>query len=94
MFVATALAGRTVARWLERTRIALSPPSIQLQLEGSVDLERRDVAGVGGAGGADPLCGAGLVDAEALGEDRCREPAGEGRRPRFARIVRWRTSAR
>jgi hypothetical protein len=24
------------------------------------------------------LRGAGLVDAEALGEDRCREPAGEG----------------
>ena len=37
-----------------------------------------DVAAVGGAGGADPLRGAGLVDAEALGEDRCGEPAGEG----------------
>jgi hypothetical protein len=37
-----------------------------------------DGAAVGGAGGADPLRGAGLVDAEALGEDRCREPAGEG----------------
>jgi hypothetical protein len=29
-----------------------------------------DLAGVGGAGGADPLRGAGLLDAEALGEDR------------------------
>jgi hypothetical protein len=33
---------------------------------------------MGGAGGADPLRGAGLVDVEALGEDRCGEPAGEG----------------
>jgi hypothetical protein len=37
-----------------------------------------DVAAVCGAGRACPLCGAGLVDAEALGEDRCRESTGEG----------------
>lgn len=42
MFVASAPAGRTVARWLERERIALSPLSIELQLHGSVGVERRD----------------------------------------------------
>ena len=36
-----------------------------------------NIRGVGPAGGADPLRGAGLVDAEALGEDRRREPTGE-----------------
>jgi hypothetical protein len=42
------------------------------------DSTELDVAAVGGTGGADPLRGAGLVDAEALGEDWCRESAGEG----------------
>jgi hypothetical protein len=42
VFVASAPAGRTVAMWLARERIALPSPSIKLQLEGSVGVERRD----------------------------------------------------
>ena len=52
-----------------------------IHLQNVADVTREtdlDVAAVGGACSADPLRGAGLVDAEALGEDRCREPAGEG----------------
>ncbi len=42
VFLAAAPAGRTVARWLERGRIALPGLSVKLQLDGSVDVERRD----------------------------------------------------
>lgn len=42
VFLAFAPAGRTVARWLERERIAVPSLSIKLQLEGSVGVERRD----------------------------------------------------
>jgi len=38
----------------------------------------RFVEGAAVARGADPLRGAGLVDAEALGKNRCGESAGEG----------------
>jgi hypothetical protein len=55
------------------------PQTIRLRdvadVTGSTEL---GVAAVGGAGGTRRLCGAGLVDSEALGEDRCRESAGEG----------------
>lgn len=39
--LAAAPAGKTVARWLERERIALPSLSIKLQLDGSVGVERR-----------------------------------------------------
>jgi len=42
VLVASAPAGRTVARWLERGRVALSPLSIDLQLQGTVSVERQD----------------------------------------------------
>ncbi|MFZ1925228.1 MAG: ATP-binding protein, partial [Solirubrobacteraceae bacterium] len=41
VFVASAPAGRTVAKWLARERIALPSPSIKLQLDGSVGVDRR-----------------------------------------------------
>ena len=43
-----------------------------------------DVVGVGGAGGADPLGRAGLVDADAFGEDRA------GSRAASASSATWR----
>jgi hypothetical protein len=42
VFIAFAPAGKTVATWLTRERIALPSLSIRLQLEGSVGVERRD----------------------------------------------------
>jgi hypothetical protein len=42
VFVASAPAGKTAARWLARQRITLRSLSIKLQLEGSVGVERRD----------------------------------------------------
>jgi hypothetical protein len=42
VFVASAPSGPTVARWLERHRIALPSLSIKLALEGSVGVEPRD----------------------------------------------------
>lgn len=41
VLLAAAPAGRTVARWLERERIALPSLSIKLRLDGSVGVERR-----------------------------------------------------
>ena len=37
-----------------------------------------DVVGVGSSGGAGPLCGAGTVDAEVLGEHGCRQLGRQG----------------
>ena len=42
VFVASKLAGATVAKWLERGRISLPSLSIKTALDGSVSLERRD----------------------------------------------------
>jgi hypothetical protein len=42
VFVASKLAGVTVAKWLERGRISLPSLSIKVALDGSVTLERRD----------------------------------------------------
>jgi hypothetical protein len=42
VFVASTPAGKSVARWLERARIVLPSLSIELELDGSADVERRD----------------------------------------------------
>lgn len=42
VFVASAPAGRTVAGWFARELLTLRPPSIKLQFDGSVGVERRN----------------------------------------------------